>query len=88
MIEKIRIETRDQVATIKWWLRQAWRDERLSWNLEDYTYSEGTSNTRTVPRITRPGGIEGGVWVRAMNLMSFHDGLVGPCNRFENRSQI
>ena len=63
MIEKIRIDTREQTATIKWWLRQSWRDQRYSWDLSEYTYSVGTSSTGAVPRITRPGGIAGGVWV-------------------------
>ena len=54
-----------QVATIKWWLRQAWDDSRLRWDPDKYAYSSG-NGTATVDSITRPPGSLGGVWIPDM----------------------
>ena len=40
-VEKVKIDTRAQVATVKWWLRQTWTDPRNAWNASDFTYDLG-----------------------------------------------
>ena len=68
LVEKIKIDTVNQVATIKWWLRQNWRDPRLAWNPADYTYGK-SEQTGVVNVINRRAGPEaGGTWVPDMVL--------------------
>mmetsp|Transcript_8725 Transcript_8725/g.13859 ORF Transcript_8725/g.13859 Transcript_8725/m.13859 type:complete len:107 (+) Transcript_8725:64-384(+) len=45
---KIKIETREQVATVKWWLRQSWKDERLVWNTSAYTFGKKEAKIKTI----------------------------------------
>ena len=68
LVEKIKIDTVNQVATIKWWLRQNWRDPRLAWDPADYTYGK-SEQTGVVNVINRRAGPEaGGTWVPDMVL--------------------
>jgi nicotinic acetylcholine receptor len=63
------------VAKIKWWLRQAWKDSRLEWDSNDFTYDMGNGETGKVASIQRPGGAHGGVWIPDMVLwQSLFDG--------------
>ena len=71
MIEKITIDTPAQTATIKWWLRQNWKDPRLAWDLETYRYGKD-GQTGTVQQIYRPGGRTGGTWVPDLMLWESH----------------
>ena len=61
LIEKIKIDTVLQVATIKWWLRQAWKDTRLARNTAEYTYGRG-DQTGFISSINRRAGPDGGTW--------------------------
>lgn len=61
LVEKIKIDTVSQVATIKWWLRQSWKDQRLAWNTAAYTYGKG-DQTGFVGSVNRRPGPEGGTW--------------------------
>ena len=62
LIQKIKIDTRSQVATIRWWLRQTWTDTRLSWDPAAYSFLSGTE-VETLKSITRPPGTHGGIWI-------------------------
>jgi len=62
LIQKIKIDTRSQVATIRWWLRQTWKDVRLSWDPAAYSFHSGTE-VETLDSITRPPGTHGGLWI-------------------------
>ena len=63
VIEKINIDTPSQMATIKWWLRQEWKDPRLAWDLETYRYGK-EGQTGTVQHIFRSAGRDGGLWIQ------------------------
>lgn len=70
LVEKIKIDTVDQVATIKWWLRQSWKDTRYAWNPADYSYgkSDQTGVINVIHR--KPGPEGGGTWVPDLVLWS------------------
>ena len=71
-VGKIKIDTREQVATVKWWLRQKWTDPRNAWNASDYTYDMGNGEVGTVTDIRRVGGAEGGTWIPELVLLESH----------------
>ena len=50
-VGKIKVDTREQVATVKWWLRQKWTDPRNAWNASDFTYDMGNGEVGTVTDI-------------------------------------
>lgn len=55
-VERIQIDSQGQEATLKWWLRQTWKDERLAWNVSHYQYPDEDGNAVGITKITRGDG--------------------------------
>ena len=71
-VEKVKIDTRAQVATVKWWLRQKWTDPRNAWNASDFTYDLGRGKVGEITEIRRAGGSAGGTWIPDLVLWESH----------------
>lgn len=54
-LERLKIDSREQEVTLKWWLRTTWIDNRISWTPSDYTYLAGGS-TAAIQAIVRTEG--------------------------------
>ena len=71
LVEKIKIDTVEQIATIRWWLRQSWKDPRLAWNTADFSYGKG-QQSGVISSISRKAGPEGGTWTPDLTLWESH----------------
>ena len=83
VLEKIKIDTPDQTASIKWWLRQSWKDPRLAWDPETYRYGK-EGRTGTVQQISRPAGRDGGVWIPDLTLWESNDQGTSVSNNYQS----